>query len=94
MELLAELLGLRVSQVEVITLGVLVAVTCALVGVFLVLRRMAMMGDAISHTVFSGEPPRAQAAPPPLGARKPGADRGCAGTGGADRRPARRQRPG
>ncbi len=35
-----------------IGLGILVAVTCALVGVFLVLRRMIMMGDAISHTVF------------------------------------------
>ncbi len=52
--MLEELLGLRTSQIEVIGLGVLVAVTCALVGVFLVLRRMAMMGDAISHTVFFG----------------------------------------
>jgi manganese/zinc/iron transport system permease protein len=52
--MLEELLGLRTSQIEVITLGMLVAVTCALVGVFLTLRRMAMMGDAISHTVFFG----------------------------------------
>lgn len=52
--MLEELLSLRTSQIEVIALGVLVAVTCALVGVFLVLRRMAMMGDAISHTVFFG----------------------------------------
>lgn len=54
MLMVAELLGLRASQLEVIILGVLVAITCALVGVFLVLRRMAMMGDAISHTVFFG----------------------------------------
>ena len=32
----------------------MVAVACALPGVFLVLRRMAMMSDAISHTVLLG----------------------------------------
>lgn len=52
--MLEELLNLRTSQIEVITLGVLVAATCGLVGTFLVLRRMAMMGDAIGHTVFFG----------------------------------------
>ncbi len=34
--------------------GVLAAVTCALLGNFLVLRRMSLMGDAISHAVLPG----------------------------------------
>ncbi len=34
--------------------GVLAAVACALPGCFLVLRRMSMMGDAISHAVLPG----------------------------------------
>jgi manganese/zinc/iron transport system permease protein len=39
---------------EIQLVAVLVAVTCALPGVFLVLRRMALMSDAISHTVLLG----------------------------------------
>lgn len=38
----------------IITTGSLVAVTCSLVGTFLVLRKMAMLGDAISHAVLPG----------------------------------------
>lgn len=34
--------------------GALVGASCALVGCFLVLRRMAMLGDAISHAVLPG----------------------------------------
>lgn len=34
--------------------GSLVAVSCALLGCFLVLRRMAMIGDAISHAILPG----------------------------------------
>lgn len=34
--------------------GVLTGVSCALVGSFLVLRKMAMLGDAISHAVLPG----------------------------------------
>ena len=34
--------------------GVLAAVTCALLGNFLVLRRLSLMGDAISHSVLPG----------------------------------------
>ncbi|RRR78183.1 MAG: metal ABC transporter permease [Candidatus Viridilinea halotolerans] len=41
-------------QVEVQILAALVAATCALPGVFLVLRRMAMISDAISHTILFG----------------------------------------
>ncbi|MCS6849248.1 MAG: metal ABC transporter permease [Anaerolineae bacterium] len=34
--------------------GVLVGVTCALLGVYVVLRRMAFIGDALAHTVLPG----------------------------------------
>ncbi|MBW3636246.1 MAG: metal ABC transporter permease [Armatimonadetes bacterium] len=38
----------------IITIGALVAASCSLVGCFLILRRMAMLGDAISHAVLPG----------------------------------------
>jgi manganese/zinc/iron transport system permease protein len=38
----------------ILLVGSLVAASCALVGSFLVLRRMALMGDAISHAVLPG----------------------------------------
>ena len=38
----------------IVLIGALVAGSCALVGCFLVLRRQAMMGDAISHAVLPG----------------------------------------
>ena len=38
----------------IIAIGSLVAASCALCGSFLVLRRMAMLGDAISHAVLPG----------------------------------------
>lgn len=42
------------AQVEIQFIASIVAVACALPGTFLVLRRMAMMSDAISHTVLLG----------------------------------------
>jgi manganese/zinc/iron transport system permease protein len=42
------------AQLEIQVLAVMVAVACALPGVFLVLRRMAMVSDAISHSVLLG----------------------------------------
>lgn len=42
------------AQVEIQLIASIVAIACALPGVFLVLRRMAMMSDAISHTVLLG----------------------------------------
>jgi manganese/zinc/iron transport system permease protein len=42
------------AQFEIQLISAIVAVACALPGVFLVLRRMAMMSDAISHTVLLG----------------------------------------
>lgn len=38
----------------VILTGVLVGITCSIAGVFLVLRKMSMIADAISHTVLFG----------------------------------------
>jgi len=38
----------------VLTVGSLVGASCALVGSFLVLRKMALLGDAISHAVLPG----------------------------------------
>ncbi|PJF45944.1 MAG: metal ABC transporter permease, partial [Candidatus Thermofonsia Clade 3 bacterium] len=42
---------MSLAQIEIQVIAALVATACALPGVFLVLRRMAMMSDAISHTV-------------------------------------------
>lgn len=41
-------------DVWIIITGSLVAITCAMIGCFLVLRKMAMLADAISHTVLLG----------------------------------------
>ncbi len=38
----------------IVLVGVLSACSCALLGNFLVLRRMSLMGDAISHAVLPG----------------------------------------
>lgn len=45
---------MTLTQIEIQLIASVVAVACALPGVFLVLRRMAMMSDAISHTVLLG----------------------------------------
>lgn len=42
------------AQIEIQLIGIIVAAACAIPGVFLVLRGMAMMSDAISHTVLLG----------------------------------------
>ena len=41
-------------QIEIQLIATVVAVACALPGVFLVLRRMALMSDAISHAILLG----------------------------------------
>jgi len=43
-----------IPQLEIQLIAAVVAVTCALPGVFLILRRMAMMSDAISHAILLG----------------------------------------
>ncbi len=42
------------SSFWIVLMGFLVAATCGLVGCFIVLRRMALVGDAISHSVLPG----------------------------------------
>lgn len=42
------------DAIYIILAGSLVAITCGLLGCFLILRKMAMVGDAISHAVLPG----------------------------------------
>jgi manganese/zinc/iron transport system permease protein len=42
------------SQIEIQLIGAVTAAACALPGVFLILRRMALMSDAISHSILLG----------------------------------------
>jgi len=42
------------AQIEIQLIAMIVSVACALPGVFLILRRMAMMSDAISHSILLG----------------------------------------
>lgn len=41
-------------QIEIQMIAVIVAVACALPGVFLMLRKMSMMSDSITHTILLG----------------------------------------
>lgn len=43
-----------ISDIWILATASLVAISCAMVGVFLVLRRMSLLGDAISHSVLLG----------------------------------------
>ncbi len=45
---------MNASMIEIQVVAALVAAACALPGVFLVLRRMSLVSDAISHTVLFG----------------------------------------
>lgn len=42
------------DQLVIIATGVLVSISCALLGAFLVVRKMSMMSDAISHAILPG----------------------------------------
>lgn len=42
------------AQVEIVLIASVVAASCGLIGTFLVLRRMALMSDAISHAILFG----------------------------------------
>lgn len=41
-------------NIEIQLIGILVAIACSLPGVFLILRKMAMMTDSITHTILLG----------------------------------------
>lgn len=41
-------------QLEILAIAVVTAVACSVVGVFLVLRRLAMLSDSISHAILPG----------------------------------------
>ena len=41
-------------QIEIQLIAALVAMACAIPGVFLVLRKMSMIADAISHAILPG----------------------------------------
>ncbi|GGK80438.1 manganese transport system membrane protein MntD [Rufibacter glacialis] len=45
---------MNIDAFWIILTGALVAICCSLLGCFLILRRMAMVGDAISHAVLPG----------------------------------------
>ncbi|AFS77429.1 zinc transport system membrane protein TroD [Gottschalkia acidurici 9a] len=45
---------MNLAQVEILIIAVLTSASCALIGSFLILRKMAMMSDAISHTILLG----------------------------------------
>lgn len=40
--------------IQTLLIGIVVAISCSILGVFLVLRKMSMMIDAISHTILFG----------------------------------------
>ena len=42
------------AQIEIQLIAILVAIACALPGTFLVLRKMALITDAISHSILPG----------------------------------------
>ena len=43
-----------IQDLPVLAAGLLASIACAVIGSFLVLRRMSLMGDAISHAVLPG----------------------------------------
>jgi manganese/zinc/iron transport system permease protein len=45
---------MTLTQIEIQLIGAIVAMACAIPGVFLVLRKKAMLSDAISHSVLPG----------------------------------------
>ena len=48
------IIGLQSYEIWIIAIGALVCASCGLLGCFLLLRRLSLMGDAISHAVLPG----------------------------------------
>ena len=46
--------GQFISTFWIVLMGFLATATCGLIGNYLILRRMALVGDAISHSVLPG----------------------------------------
>jgi manganese/zinc/iron transport system permease protein len=45
---------MSIAQIEIVLISSVIAASCALIGTFLVLRKMALMSDAISHAILFG----------------------------------------
>jgi manganese/zinc/iron transport system permease protein len=45
---------MTMNEIIIVLTGVMVAAACSIIGSFLILRKMAMIGDAISHAVLPG----------------------------------------
>lgn len=45
---------MSIEQVEILAIAMVTAAGCALVGTFLMLRRLAMLADAVSHAILPG----------------------------------------
>ena len=45
---------MSLAQIEIQIIAVLVALACSILGVFLVLRKTALISDAISHSILPG----------------------------------------
>lgn len=43
-----------IPQIEILLIAVIISIACSLPGVFLVLRKMSMMSDSITHTILLG----------------------------------------
>jgi manganese/zinc/iron transport system permease protein len=52
--LVAAFLGLETYEIWIILIGALVCASCGLLGCFLILKKLSLMGDAISHAVLPG----------------------------------------
>ncbi len=42
------------AQIEILLIAIIISIACSLPGVFLVLRKMSMMSDSITHTILLG----------------------------------------
>ena len=45
---------MNIAQIEIQLIASMVAIACAIPGTFLVLRKMALLTDAISHSILPG----------------------------------------
>lgn len=48
------MLGFEIHEIWIMAIGALVCASCGLLGCFLILKKLSLMGDAISHSVLPG----------------------------------------